>query len=354
MVKYSISPNQLPSEGILFVDHETALRSGHLSHALVEYAPGKVLSFYSNCSRERNDGHQGFGWIEYRRSVDGARTWGDSVKLDYSWEAFLNLPFTVSCEKAVSLKENEVVLFCTRCINPNGWEPYLTSTYLKSVDGGETWREMGEINEFEGRIFDAIVVNGNIYVLQFCSPCVKGFVSYEPEHIYRILESTDGGESFHERGIIDAGLGHFYGALELSPDGKLTAYTYNIKNEYELDVFVSDDFGKTWSDVIRSHCSKRIRNPQVTSVNGGYILHGRSGCESDELPKQFVLYTSEDGIHWDDGEYIGWTERGNGGTSYYSNNLVLNENGAQRVLIQASIAYHLNQTNIAHWILDIL
>jgi len=355
MVNYRITPEETPSTGILFVDHETNKRSGHLSHALVEYAPGQVLAFYSNCSRERNGGHNGFGWIEYRRSTDGARTWGETVKLDYSVDAFYNRPFTVSCEKAVSVKENEIVLFCTRCINPNGWEPYLTPTYLKSTDGGETWKEMGELYLEPGRIYDAITANGNIYVLELCNPAVKNFTAYLPQHHYHILESVDGGETFHSCGILPGNaLDHGYGSLCMTADGKMLAYTYNIKDEYNLDVFLSEDFGKTWKELGQSYCAKRIRNPQVTRVNGGYILHGRSGCMSDELPKQFVLYTSEDGFHWDEGRYIGWTkDPGHGGMSFYSNNLVLNENGQQRVLIQSSIAYDFGRVNIAHWYLNI-
>ena len=88
-----------------FVDHEKNHRSGHLSHALAEYKKGSVIAFYSNCSGTRNKwapGHNGFGWLEYKRSEDGGLTWDAPKVLPYSWESFLNEPFTVSCEKAVS------------------------------------------------------------------------------------------------------------------------------------------------------------------------------------------------------------------------------------------------------------
>lgn len=106
-----------------------------------------------------------------------------------------------------------------------------------------------------------------------------------------------------------------------------------------------------WNETGKSFCQKRIRNPQVVKVKGGYLLHGRSGCETEELPFYFVLYTSPDGIHWDEGKYLCETE---GRSAYYSNNIVLDtEDGGQRVLIQSSIAYDNAKVNIAHWIIDI-
>ncbi|MBQ3140982.1 MAG: exo-alpha-sialidase, partial [Clostridia bacterium] len=95
MVNYTVTPSPLPNEGIMFVDHQSVGRSGHMSHALVEYKKGHVLAFYSNCSRNRNNGHSGFGWIEYKRSADSCESWSAPQKLEYSWDAFLNEPFTV-------------------------------------------------------------------------------------------------------------------------------------------------------------------------------------------------------------------------------------------------------------------
>ena len=84
MVSYKIFPENLPNEGVMFVDHQKDGRSGHMSHALVEYKKGHVMAFYSDCSGKRNGGHNGFGWIEYKRSADGARTWDAGRKLDYT------------------------------------------------------------------------------------------------------------------------------------------------------------------------------------------------------------------------------------------------------------------------------
>ena len=63
------------SDPILYVDNESRGRSGHMSHALAEYAPGKIMDFNSNCSAKRFEGHSTFGFIEYRTSEDGGETY---------------------------------------------------------------------------------------------------------------------------------------------------------------------------------------------------------------------------------------------------------------------------------------
>ena len=63
------------SDPEMYVNNEARSRSGHMSHAMVEYAPGKIIAFNSNCSAVRYEGHSAFGWIEYRYSEDGGKTW---------------------------------------------------------------------------------------------------------------------------------------------------------------------------------------------------------------------------------------------------------------------------------------
>lgn len=66
-------------------------------------------------------------------------------------------------------------------------------------------------------------------------------------------------------------------------------------------------------------------------MDGVYILHGRN-----KTADGFVLYTSEDGEHWDEGTYIGKES----GACYYSNNIVLKDKqGHNRLLIQYSEMY---------------
>ncbi len=338
-----------PGAGTLFVDHQKNQRSGHLSHGLVEYKPGCILSFYSNCSGTRNNGHNGFGWLEYKRSRDGGKTWNDARVFPYSYDAFINQPFTVSCEKAVSTRENEIIALCTRCTNPNGWEPYLEPTVVISHDGGESWGEPTQLCEKCGRIYDAMVVDGVIYVLFHAAP---DWIGQSPEHQFYIYQSTDGGRNFSLRGSLPIDpVNRAYGNMTLREDGALICYVYNKEDEYHLDYCISPDMGLNWAETGTSFCAKRIRNPQVARVKGGYLLHGRSGCESDELPFYLVLYTSHDGINWDEGRYLCEIP---GKGAYYSNNLVLEtKDGGQRVLIQSSVPYDHKKVNIAHWFIEI-
>lgn len=68
---FELTPKNLPNDGILFVNHASQGRGGHLGHALVEYAPGKILAFYANCSAVDSQwkGHSADGWMEYKRSA---------------------------------------------------------------------------------------------------------------------------------------------------------------------------------------------------------------------------------------------------------------------------------------------
>ena len=349
---FKITPENIPNMGKLYADHEKNLRSGHLSHALCEYKKGCVISFYSNCSGFRNKwspGHNGFGWLEYRRSADRGETWDEPKILEYSYDSFLQQPFTVSCEKAVSPKENTIVALLLRNENPNGWEPYLEPMYIRSEDGGETWGEAKMFCDIRGRIYDAFVHEGTIYVLFHAC---DNFKSTTDDHKYYIYESTDMGLTFSKRGELPGSpIGHAYGNMVLRDDGALIVYEYDIHDEYNMIYHISYDFGLTWVESGKSYCAKRIRNPQVAKVKGGFILHGRGGCETPELPPHFAFYTSLDGINWDEGTYLCAVPDQ---SAYYSNNLVMDlDDGSQKVIIQSSVPYDKGRVNVAHWFLDI-
>lgn len=347
-----IYPENLPNTGYTFKDHRPENRSGHLSHALVEYAPGKVLAFYSNCSGKRNrwaPGHNGFGWLEYRRSADYGETWGAPVVFDYSMKCLLNEPYTVSCEKAVSPAENTIVALCIRNENPDGWEPYLQPVAVISQDGGDTWGEPIEITPEKGRIYDAFVKDGVIYLLMQAN---SDFLSSKPEHRYELMKSEDGGHTYSLVSVFPYLPGRAYGSMVLRPDGSLVVYIYNAGDEFNMDYFISRDMGKTWEEQGKSYCARRIRNPQVAYTGENYILHGRSGCVGKLLPMDFVFYTSPDGIHWDEGIILCTVP---GATAYYSNNLVLTRpDGRKRVIIQSSVPNGTGngRVNIAQWYIE--
>ena len=110
---------------------------------------------------------------------------------------------------------------------------------------------------------------------------------------------------------------------------------------YFLICHISPDMGKSRSETCKIPCAKRICNPQVAKVKGGFILHGRSGCESAELPYNFVLYTSPDGIQWDEREYL---LEESGKWAYYSNNSVAGD----KVLSQTSVPREEGRTDVRH------
>ena len=348
-----IYPENLPNMGYTFKDHSLTGRSGHLSHALVEYAPGCVLAFYSNCSGTRNKwgpGHNGFGWLEYRRTTDYGDTWGEPAVLDYSMHCLLDEPYTLSCEKAVSPEKNVVVALCLRNENPNGWEPYLSPIALISNDGGETWGEPIEITKEKGRIYDAFALDGVIYLLMLAN---DDFLASKPEHRYQFYKSADGGKTYELVSEFPYLPNHAYGSMVLRPDGALVTYLYSADDEYNLDYFISRDMGKTWTEQGKSYCAKRIRNPQVCYTGENYLLHGRSGCVDTTKPMDLVLYTSPDGIHWDEGTIVCTYP---GMVAYYSNNIVLTRpNGKKRVILQSSVPNGTakGRTNIAQWYIEI-
>ncbi len=343
-----------PENGILFVNHREKHRSGHLGHALVEYAPGKLLAFYSNCAGGRNHGHSGFGWVEYKRSVDAGVTWSGPVVLQCSVDAFFDGVYTMACEKAVCTENGTIVVSCLRCLCQPAWEPFLSPVYITSRDGGESWSEPRELSPEAGRVYDMILEDGAIYALHFANDASVSFAGNRSGHRYLLLESTDGGASFRERSVVPFDTqGRAYGALMRTYDGRLLAYAYNIRDEYRLDVCESGDMGQTWRNVGCSYVARRIRNPQIAKLGGMYYLHGRSGCESDELPREFVLYTSDDALHWDAGRYLHICPPGAWGQScFYSNNVTVHAPQGERLLIQGSVSYEEARTNICHWWID--
>ncbi len=353
---YDIIPHNIPNDGILFVNHRKNRRSGHMSHALVEYAKDSILAFYSNSSAAIEHGHTGYGWIEYKRTIDGGKTWSDPTVLDYSYRSFIDGCYNISCEKAVVTDSGVIVLFCLRNKKITRWEPYLRPVVLRSFDNGETWSAPIPFSNQRGRIMDACYRNGVIYALEFCNDAEIKWTGNLPEHVYKLYTSVDDGLHFEERSIVPFDtFGRSYGAMEWLSGERLITYIYNENDEFHMDCCISEDKGYHWGDPFQSFCAKRIRNPQVCNLNGTYFLHGRSGNVDASLPSNFVLYASKDGIHWDDGEFLRVTKPGEwGNAAYYSNNCVTGRfGGNRRILVQASVPYCEGCVNIAHWWIDI-
>ena len=332
------------SEPTMYVDNQSRGRSGHMSHALAEFAPNKFIDFNSNCSMNRHGGHSTFGWIEYRISEDGGETYGDIKTLPYSYESFIEGLQMISVEKAVACDDGTIVAFCLRNDPVSICQPWETPTVILSTDGGERWSKPYEMCQYKGRVYDAVYHNGVIYALEYCNAGEGHFCGEKPEHLYRIFISEDNGRSFRELCVVPIDyLGRSYGALLFDDEGKLHVYGYNLHDERNIDHAVSLDCGKTWKKTETCYLAKGIRNIQVAQMDGIYIMHGRA-----EQQTGFVLYTSKDGYTWDEGELLAEVKQ----YCYYSNNLVLKDkDGSNRLLVQYSESYGGSRVNVFHlWV----
>ena len=117
--------------------------------------------------------------------------------------------------------------------------------------------------------------------------------------------------------------------------------TYNIKDESQIDHIVSEDNGKTWGEPTKCAVKHGLRNPQMAYIDGVFVAHGRSADV-----RNFVLYTSTDGEHWDEGAFIRTMPQKS--WCYYSNNVVLSGDKGERMLIQFSESYKGCCVNVYH------
>lgn len=334
-------------EPTMYVDNEKRKRSGHMSHGMTEFAPGSFIDFNANCSLNRFYGHSAFGWVEYRISHDNGKTYSEPKKFPYSWDSFLDGIFTVSVEKAVTASDGTIVAFCLRntTLQEICCEPWLTPMCVLSHDGGETWEEPYECIPYKGRIYDAVVRDGVIYAMIFCSDL---FIGSSPENVYRVYASKDNGRSFQELSVVPWKETKYraYCSMLFDKEGVLHAYAYNSDKEREMDHAVSSDCGKTWTVTEPSYVAKGIRNPQTTLIDGVFILHGRG-----ENGSNFVFYTSEDAYHWDEGTILGNNDKGH---CYYSNNIKLHDDKGDFLLVQYSDPYDgVARVNVKHMIVRV-
>lgn len=324
----------------VYADNEKRGRSGHMTHALAEFAPGCFIDFNSNCSANRWGGHFPYGWVEYRISRDAGKTYSDIMTLDYSMDCFLDGVHMISVEKAVACDDGSIVAICLRNDATHTYccEPWSTPTVIISRDEGKTWTQPQEMCPYDGRPYDALYRDGVIYVLHFCN---EHFLGSKPEHVYRLYKSYDNGKTFEEESIIPFDTTRRgYGSILFDTEGKLHAYAYNEAAECEMDHAISCDNGKTWTLCKPCHLENGIRNPQTALIDGIYVLHGRS-----KDVKGFVFYTSENASDWDEGVFLAHTP---GAGAYYSNNLNLTDEKGNFLLVQYSAPYDGNKVNVMH------
>ena len=144
-----------------------------------------------------------------------------------------------------------VVFFLVCDITTNViWRQFQIPTYIISSDGGYTWSEPSRFCSDRGRIYDAKYYNGEILALNFKNDNEINFLGNKPEDVYELYVSRDGGQTFQKRSELPFDtLGKSYGTMCMLESGSLIVYIYNADDEHNADYVVSDDFGRTWSDV---------------------------------------------------------------------------------------------------------
>lgn len=347
---FRVIPGDLPNEGTVFVDHEPEGRSGHGGHAITEAKNGDIIAFYSNVSGEDFGGHGTSGWSEYRISTDGGESWSDPYILDYSMEVWEGEEFHSALVDEVMTAPNGTIVAIAGRYTDYRWGR-TTPVYLLSHDHGRTWSEAREIDPEAdvrevAREHASLVYDDTLFVL--FNAGTRG--QWPGPH--SLYVSADNGETFERRSRLPFDPRTWYGAMTVTPEGHLIAYSYLTADEYHLRYTISRDGGHTWSEVEETFLEKRIRNPQVSEQLGGlYFMHGRSGHEGDD-PRHLVLYTSENAIDWDSGIFL---NRGSTRDldSYSTNAIVGRYHNAvpETLLIQSSIAYDEpgRRVNIHHW-----
>lgn len=348
-----IQPEGIPNSGRLFVNNEAWGGSGHGNQALVECANGDLLSFYAQTPGDVMHGHSTTGWTEFRRSRNGGKTWEEPVVLANSkMMQGRGEVHSALVEQAVTAPDGTVIVFIGRYITFD-WRR-TTPVFLTSHDHGVTWGEPlpvdagADITKI-GRAHAAAVHGKTIYVL-FDSGTHNSTKNGTGHHLY---VSGDNGTSFEHRSTLPFPETAWYGTLNVISGNRLIAYVYRSEEEKNILYTISDDDGRTWSEAKTTMLAKGLRNPQLSGELGGwYFLHGRSG-QNTEDPRHLVLYSSRDGIAWDNGVFLnkGSTTDGD---SYSSNVLIGKNKGAPcSLLVQSSIAYDgRSRVNLHHWIIE--
>jgi len=335
---------------MLFVDHQTAGRSGHGNQALIQCGNGDLLSFYSDTSGEIMHGHSNTGWTEYRKSTDGGLTWSCAQVLPFSFSKGDD-PALNSClvEEAVTAPDGTVIVFIGRYITYN-WHR-TTPVVLLSPDNGNTWSEPRPVDPAAdihrlGRMHGVVVKDREILCL-FDSGTHN---SRKNGSGHKLYGSSDNGRTFQHRSDLPFRETAWYGTLGSLGGSRLIAYVYNDEDEINTEYAISEDLGRTWGPVKKTKLAKGLRNPQLSGeIDGIYYLHGRSGHRTAE-PANLVLYRSANGVDWDEGTFLNYGPKDDA-DSYSTNEIVRSRTGAPAsLLIQSSVAYDgKRRVNLHHW-----
>ena len=223
--------------------------------------------------------------------------------------------------------------------------------FAGSRDGGKTWSAPLGIGDMRGRVYDARVFDGDIYVLmQQGKDPSKGTITE-----YHMFKSTDCGESFTDIAVLPFrptfDVSCYYGTMEILHDGRMIVYVYyDREDETRVTFATSGDMGVTWSSPAETRFAKRIRNMQLIAFENSYFCFGRSGSHGEDAEQgHIIVYCSADGVNWDEGHYLKMRTASAGA---YSNAILVHDGDKTRLLYHASHAYYRSRTNVFQWFID--
>lgn len=339
-------PSEQPLAGAVIYDHdpETKLgddvfgdvicnmekdapgRCSHGGPVCMQYPDGSIVAFHTNASDHNLD-----GWSEFAVSKDGAKTWQKYNMFAYSHEAYQKDPKRPAwVEEGLVTKNGTGVLFVTHFDDGKR----VRSIVMRSHDNGSTWDDPEPVDrDFVGYPTSTAVSGKTNYVL---------FDSVAGPHVLYV--SQDDGKTWQKRSTLTLDAAAWYGALCIMADGRLLAGAYVTSDENHLYYCISEDEGRTWSEQGRAHVDKKVRDPELACLAGKYYLHGRSGHGGPDAHR-FVLYQSDDGIHWKSGVIVSGDREGPDG---YSHNCIIHRRDSDtpaELMIEYSIQYSGRDTN---------
>lgn len=368
---FSFYPADIPNTGVLFADRQAKGYSGHGNNSITECRNGDIVAFYSMTGSSGDDwnGHGVGGWSEYRRSTDGGLTWSKPTVFDYSkrmWDG--DEVYSALVYSLVTAPNGTLIATVIRYANEK-WQKQRTPVYLLSNDHGQSWKgpyefdESATVDDISYTMNTSFVHDGEVFIV-----FRGGTSNMTPGGPQTLWVSDDNGKSFSQRSTLPFNNATYYWAAGALDQGQIIVYTYDAHlrrddktAEQNIPYVISKDGGRTWSDIQTTHFAKGIRNMQLsTKLGEWYFIQGRSGSNPRDLvgddpgPLNLVLYSSRDGIHWDEGIVLMSRMQTPGRGDCYSANEVIGKYDPatpKRLLIHSDVSYAGSKiTNMHQWL----